>query len=232
VDASLTTALGAGFLLGLWHAMDADHVAAVSTLASQERSPARSCLLGAFWGLGHTVSLLIAGGLIIALKLQIPKDVERAAEMAVALVLVLLGGHVLLRALAAFQLHEHEHVHDGQPHSHVHWHLDRKDDHEHGHLVRLGRRPLLLGLLHGLAGSGSLMLLVLATMPSAFSAVAYVVVFGLGATAGMLVLTGLMGIPFALTADRSRTANLAIRALTGAVSLLVGVVMAWGLAGD
>lgn len=232
MDASLTAALGAGFLLGIRHAMDADHVAAVSTLASQERSPARSCLLGAFWGLGHSLSLLLAGGVVIALKLHIPKDVERAAEMAVALVLVLLGGHVLLRALAAFRLHEHEHVHDGEPHSHVHWHLGQRDDHEHAHLVRLGRRPFLLGLLHGMAGSGSLTLLVLATMPSPISAVVYIVVFALGSTAGMLLLTGLMGIPFALTARRSRTANLAVQALTGAVSLVLGIALAWNLAGD
>jgi ABC-type nickel/cobalt efflux system permease component RcnA len=232
VDASLTTALGAGFLLGLRHAMDADHVAAVSALASQERSPARSCLLGAFWGIGHGVSLLVAGSVVIALKLSISKDVERAAEMAVALVLVLLGGHVLLRALAAFQLHAHEHVHDGQPHSHMHWHVGQTGDHQHVHLVRLGRRPFLLGLLHGMAGSGSLMLLVLATMPSPISAVVYIVIFGLGAAAGMLVLTGLMGIPFALTAERSQTANLAIQALTGAVSLVVGIALACRLAGD
>src|SRR5688572_15676259 len=118
MDTSLLSALGLGLLLGLRHALDADHVAAVSTLVSQHRSVVRSCLLGAFWGAGHTLALLLAGTAVIAFKLTISPEVERGLETAVAFVLILLGGHVLLRSVGTRTLYGHTHVHDGWSHSH------------------------------------------------------------------------------------------------------------------
>ena len=143
---SLYAALGLGFVLGLRHALDADHVAAVSTLVSQHRSLARSCLLGTFWGLGHTLALLAAGVAAIALRLTISPDVEARLEQGVGCMLVALGAHVLLRSLAV-PAPRHSH---GSP------------DDGHTHLLRLAGRPFVVGLVHGMAGSAALTVLVAA----------------------------------------------------------------------
>lgn|SRR5574341_20730 len=232
MDTSLTAALGLGLLLGLRHALDADHVAAVSTLVSQHRSLARSCLLGAFWGAGHTMALLAAGVGVIAFRLTISPAMEKGLETVVALVLILLGGHVLLRSLGTWTLHGHEHSHDGYSHRHLHVHVGSEDSPGHTHLFRLGGRPFLVGVLHGMAGSAALMLLVLATIPSPLSGLLYILVFGVGSTAGMLVISGLIGIPFILTARRSETAHAAIQTLAGAASLILGLVLAWNQWGE
>ncbi len=226
MDTSLSAAIGLGFLLGVRHAMDADHVAAVSTLVSQHRSLSRACLLGAFWGVGHTAALLAAGVVTIALRFTISPEVEHALELAVACALVLLGGHVLLRSFAAWSLHAHQHEHGGGVHSHLHVHLGATDHHDHHHILRIGSRPLLLGLLHGLAGSAALMLLVAAAIPSPGGALLYVLVFGAGSTVGMLALSGLMGIPVVVTAGRSPHALTIIQALAGTASLILGVTLA------
>ena len=225
MDASLIAALGLGFLLGLRHAMEPDHVAAMSTFVSQERTLLRSCLRGAFWGMGHTAALLGAGVAVIAFKLHIPPAFERGVETVIALVLILLGGHVLLRALGALSLHSHEHVHEGVPHRHVHVHVGPDAVHDHVHLFAGARRPLLLGLLHGLGGGGALVLVVLTTLPSPAAAFLYILVFGLGSTAGMLVLSGLMGVPFALLAGNSGRAAIVLQIVVGAISIVIGMGM-------
>src|SRR6185369_13911561 len=111
VDGSLSAALGLGFLLGLRHATDVDHIAAVSTFVSRDRSVVRSCLVGTFWGAGHTVALLGAGLATIMFKLTISAEMVKTLDMTVAFVLILLGGHVVLRSLAPVRLHRHEHAH-------------------------------------------------------------------------------------------------------------------------
>jgi ABC-type nickel/cobalt efflux system permease component RcnA len=231
MDYSLTAVLGVGFLMGIRHAMEPDHVAAVSTFVSQQRSVLRSCLLGTFWGIGHTSALLIASLAVITFKVTIPPQVEKAIETVVALVLILLGGHVLLRSLSGVHLHQHEHSHDGDSHSHVHVHVGAQDAHGHIHLLRMGRWPLLVGVLHGLAGSAALMLLIVATIPSPVAALFYVLVFGIGSTGGMLALSGLIGLPFVATAGRSRMAHVAIQAVAGGVSMIIGVIALWSLRG-
>lgn len=229
MDTSLIAALGLGFLLGVRHALDADHVAAMSTFVSQDRSVLRSCLRGTFWGIGHTAALLAAGVAVVAFKLQISPALEQGIERVVGLVLVLLGGHVVLRTLGAVSLHRHEHSHGGAPHSHVHVHVGDADEHRHVHPWRGAPQPLLMGLLHGLAGSGALILLVLTTMPSPTAAVLYILVFGIGSTAGMLVLSGLIGVPFALTAGGSRGLATMLQMVVGAASILVGLLMLRGV---
>ena len=231
MDGSLTAALGVGFLLGVRHAMDADHVVAVSTLVSQHKSLLRACLLGTFWGVGHTIALMAAGLVTIAFKMTISPAVERGLEMAVALMLILLGAHVLLRCLATVHVHRHEHTHGEGTHSHLHVHVGG-DAHAHGHLLRDGARPLLVGMVHGLAGSAALMLLALATIPSPGAALLYVLVFGVGSTGGMLVLSGVIGLPFAVAAGRSQAAQRAIQVVAGLASLAFGLLMAWRLTGE
>jgi ABC-type nickel/cobalt efflux system permease component RcnA len=225
VDTSLIPALGLGFALGLRHALDPDHVAAMATLISQERGVLRSCLRGTVWGIGHTTALLAAGIVVLAFKLRIPPAVERVTEILVALVLIGLGGHVLFRTLGAISLHRHQHTHGGTAHSHVHVHIGDAAEHRHVHLWRTVPQPLLMGLLHGLAGSGALILLVLATLPSPTAAVLYVLVFGLGSTAGMLLLSGLIGVPFALALGGSRLMAAALQTIVGAATIAVGALM-------
>src|SRR5262245_32291543 len=227
MDASLITALGLGLLLGLRHALDADHVAAVSTLVSHERGLLRSCLLGAFWGAGHTLALLGAGIAVILFRLTITPGLEAALEWTVGLVLVLLGGHVLLRALGGVLVHGHEHTHDGLVHRHPHLRLGSPDA-AHVHLLRLGGRPFVIGLLHGLAGSAALTLLVLGTIPSSIGALAYILVFGIGSTAGMLLLSGLVGLPVALAVEGAHRLQTAIQVAAGVGSAALGI---WILAG-
>lgn len=227
MDVSLVTALGLGLLLGLRHALDADHVAAVSTLVARERGLARSCLLGAFWGAGHTLALLGAGVAVIVFKLTITPGLEATLERMVGVVLVLLGGHVLLRALGGLLVHGHEHSHDGVLHRHPHVHIGSPDA-AHVHLIRLGGRPFVVGLLHGLAGSAALTLLVLGSIPSPIGALVYILVFGVGSTAGMLLLSGLVGLPVALAANGGRRVETAIQVLAGVGSVALGI---WMLAG-
>jgi high-affinity nickel permease len=234
MDISITGALGIGFVLGLRHALDADHVAAVSALVTEKRTIVGSCLLGTFWDAGHTLALMAAAVVVIAFKLTIAPEVERGLELVVALVLVLLGGHVLLRCLGG-AFHSHSHAHGGQVHDHPHAHeldgTDAKTGHRHRHLrlLRLGGRPFLLGIVHGMAGSAGLMLLTLAAIPSAVGALVYVLVFGLGSTLGMLVLSGLMGVPLALSAGRSRVAQVVLQTLAGSASLVLGLWIAFEL---
>ncbi len=228
---SVTAILFTGFVLGLRHALDADHLAAMSTFVSQEASVARSALLGTFWGIGHTVALLAAGALTIAFKTAISPAVESVLESGVALVLIALGAHVCLRALAGVRVHDHAHLHDGRLHRHTHVHLGGGAVHRHVHLAAVARRPFLVGILHGLAGSAALMLLVLAAIPSPLTALCYVLVFGVGATGGMVVLSGLLGVPVALAArSQSQKAYAVLQIVAGLATTAVGIMMAFELA--
>src|SRR5262245_25463821 len=217
----LITSSGLGSLLGMRHALEPDHLAAVSTLVTGERSSAKAALLGACWGLGHTLSLVVVGGVLVLLRAEMPARVADVFELGVALMLIGLG----LRAiyLAARQgrsgpVHVHQHgrrlhVHPGAP-AHIHigaW--------------TLARRPLLVGAVHGLAGSGALTALVLATLPTAAARLVYMAVFGLGSTLGMAALSGVLGWPLARMGRHHELAR-AMSLAVGFVSTVLGV--AWG----
>src|SRR6267143_6041115 len=189
-DATLLTMLGFGLVLGLRHALDPDHLAAVSTIVSESKSLRRSSLVGTFWGMGHTLSLLLAGVLVIALKFQISARLTVWMEFVVALMLILLGIKSLLRSLRCLKVHVHRHRHDGTEHTHVHLHRPGEQHaHGHRHLVKFGARPFFIGMVHGMAGSGALMILVLATIPSAVAGLIYVAIFGMGSIGGMLLMS-------------------------------------------
>jgi len=197
-DGMLITALAVGFVLGLRHALDPDHIVAVSTIVSECKSLRRSSLVGTFWGLGHTFSLLVVGLLVIALKLNLTERVAAWMEFAVAVMLVALGMKAVATALRGWKLHAHKHEHGGPPHLHLHVHKPGEaEDHRHRHILGLGTRPFLVGMVHGLAGSAALMILVVATIPSAVAGLIYIAVFGVGGRV-LQMLIGMFSVGFGI----------------------------------
>jgi hypothetical protein len=227
MDASLLPALGLGFLLGLTHALDADHVAAVGTLVSESSGLRRSSLLGASWGLGHSLSLLVAGLLVLGLRFTIPPRFSAAAEFAVGLMLVGLGARAIWSVLREKRLHWHLDERGGIRHLHLHAHAPAGGaGHDHAHPLRLQRRPLLIGCLHGLAGSGPLTLLVLSTLSSPLAGLAYLGLFSLGSIAGMTLLSGLLSFPIAYAVRRGAAFAGQVRMVAGSISLVLGLALA------
>lgn len=228
MDGTLLTVLGLGLVLGLRHALDPDHVVAVSTIVSESKSVRRSSLVGTFWGLGHTISLLSAGVLVIALKVQISDRVAHWMEFGVALMLIILGAKTMFKSLRGWKIHVHRHAHDGSSHIHAHLHRPGTEHaHGHRHLIRSGARPFLVGLVHGMAGSAALMILVLATIPSAVAGFVYIAVFGLGSVGGMLIMSSLISLPFVLTRKRFTLLGQGLQVIVGLFSLAFGLVLVW-----
>ena len=215
----LISLLGLGFVLGLKHALDADHVAAISTIVSQTRSLRRSSLFGAFWGIGHTTTLLIIGFLILALKLAIPDKVALSFEFLVGIVLIVLGMD-LLRKVVKDRVHLHQHRHGKIIHAHLHSH--ETPSHAHSH------KPFAVGMIHGLAGSASLMLLVLATVKSILQGLLFILVFGVGSILSMMIISTVIGLPF-IFSSRSTNVNDIVKVLAGASSTLLGFATIYGI---
>lgn len=232
MDSSITAALTFGFVLGLRHALDPDHLVAVSAIVSEHKSVGRSSLVGTFWGLGHTASLLAVSVVILLLRASIPEHIALWMEIPVALMLIALGVTTTLRAMRerGWRIHSHTHAHEdaAPPHTHVHVHTG--DEHIHQHrLFRMGRRPFVVGMVHGVAGSAALTLAVLTTIPSIALGLVYIAVFGIGSIGGMLLMSALIGLPFAVTARRFSIINGGIRLFAGLFSILFGLVLAWNL---
>jgi hypothetical protein len=210
-----------GSLLGMRHALEPDHLTAVSTLVSRERSGYRAALLGVCWGIGHTLSLVVMGAALVVLRYELPAPMSDVFELLVAAMLVVLG----LRAIAqarrlgpAGPLHVHRHGRIIHRHSGVRAHL-------HVGTWTLARRPLLVGAIHGLAGSGAITALVLTTLPSTATRLIYMTVFGLGSTLSMAALSGLLGWPLARFGTDHTVAR-GVSLLVGCVSTTLGLW--WG----
>jgi sulfite exporter TauE/SafE len=212
-----------GLLLGLKHAFDSDHLIAVSTIVSRVRSPWRSLWIGLFWGVGHTATLLAVGVLVLGMKTQISEPISLSLECLVGIVLVGLGLATLYDCRRK-RLHAHVHTHDGAVHMHFHTHADTAA-HQHPHPLRVGCKPLLIGMVHGLAGSAALMLLVLTTIPSPVLGLFYIGIFGLGSVIGMGVISLLMGVFFSLATDRLQHFDRGLRMAVGALSTAFGAWM-------
>lgn len=214
-----------GSLLGMRHALEPDHLAAVSTLVTSERSSFRAALLGACWGLGHTLALVVVGAVLVLLRAEMPPRITDVFEFFVALMLIGLGLRAIHQATregtsGPARAHRHrgvEHVHrSGVPHVHIGaW--------------TLARRPLLVGAVHGLAGSGALTALVLATLPTTAAQLAYVGLFALGSTVGMAALSGLLGWPLARLGAHRRVVR-AVTLMVGCASTLLGLFWGYPLA--
>jgi ABC-type nickel/cobalt efflux system permease component RcnA len=210
-----------GVLLGMRHAFEPDHLAAVSTLVTEERGARRAAALGALWGVGHSAALLAVGLALALLGSEMPPRLADVFELGVAVMLVLLGIRGVRRALALGRTGSPtRHAHAGLVHEH-----QGPADHLHVGRWTFARRAFIVGVVHGLAGSGSLTALVVASLPTTGARIAYVALFGVGSIGGMAVLSGLAGLPLGRLARHPRAAR-AIIASTGVVSLAVGV--AWG----
>jgi high-affinity nickel-transport protein len=189
-----------GFLLGLRHATDADHVVAVTTIVARERTLRRAAWIGALWGIGHTLTVFTVGGAIIAFRLVIPPRLGLALEFGVAMMLITLGFTNLRTSTTA---HAHPHAQDF--------------DH---------RRPIIIGTVHGLAGSAAVAILVLAAIPQTLWALAYLFVFGVGTIAGMMLVTVIIAAPAMYASERLARLHGGIRLAAGALSIIFGLLLA------
>lgn len=221
-NASVLSLLLLGFALGLQHATEADHLAAVSTIVAERKNLLSSAILGGFWGIGHTLSLLAVGALVIFFKLQISENTEAKLEAIVGAMLVILGLNVLRKIFFGKEkLHVHEHTHNGHTHIHVHGHDGEKE--ESHHFLKFSPRSVLIGMIHGLAGSAALMLLIVPTIESPSVALAYILIFGCGSIGGMMAMSFLIGLPFRFTAKNLHGLNKIIRFAAGIFSFGLGL---------
>lgn len=225
----MTAILLLGFVIGMQHAFEADHLAAVSVLVSRKRGFREMGRHGAIWGLGHTVALVLLGGAVLLSPWTLPESFEPALELLVGLLLVGLGGHLLYR-LWRDRVHVHAHRHDGEVHLHAHSHRDdpqphRESEHDHEHPDH-GWKTLLVGLTHGAAGSAALTVFVAASLESATVGLVYIALFGLGSILGMAALSAAIAVPLTATATRLTWANRAIQVTVAVVSIAIGLRLA------
>ncbi len=250
-----------GFFLGMRHATDPDHVIAVSTIVSRQRNIGRSAMIGAFWGVGHTLTILLVGAAIILFNLVIPPRLGLTMELSVGVMLIVLG---LMNVVSFFRslagppaqanaapaaqsnqapavTHSHAHSHGDYIHSHAHGHSPEQHPHRPDQTPlsyldrtfgRLGLyqyiRPLVVGIVHGLAGSAAVALLVLTTIRDARWAVAYLVVFGIGTIAGMMLITMSLASTIRIIGrGRSHRFAQALAMASGLLSVLFGLFVAY-----
>lgn len=226
---SAVSILSGGLVIGIKHAFEADHLAAVSTIVSQRKNTLNSLLIGGVWGLGHTVSLMIAGIGVIFLNIQIERY-KNILEFGVALMLIGLGANVLIKLVRGGRLHYHVHSHGSYTHIHPHIHENKPEpDPNSHHGLRLSIRPLLIGIVHGLAGSAALMLLVLSQIQSTTLAFGYIIIFGVGSIGGMMLMSLVFSLPARFTTGHFKRTHLAVQAAAGLFSLLVGLSLAYEL---
>jgi len=241
-----------GFFLGTRHATDPDHVIAVSTIVSRERSIAKAGLIGVLWGCGHTLAIVAVGAGIILFGLAIPARAGLTMEFSVGLMLILLG---VLNLTGAMQwitekfspahpsvTGEHAHLHEHDSRVHFHWHSHAPAADHHGAslappgwlrrpLARLGLfhalRPLFVGIVHGLAGSAAVALLVLSTIHDPQWAVLYLLIFGIGTIAGMMLITAALALPFSFAGSRFAWLNRGFVIGSGLLSLSFGLFVCY-----
>ncbi len=209
----LITLLGLGFVLGLKHAFDADHIVAVSTIVSQTKSLKKSSLAGAIWGVGHTTTLFLVGLVILIFKLAIPDKLALSFQFTAGVVLVVLGVDVLRKVIKE-KFHLHKHQHGDRVHTHLHPHKE-SPLHDHTH------KSFVVGTIHGLAGSAALMLLVLTAVKSIFQGLLYILIFGVGSIVGMLIVSGIIALPFLLSAKFDKI-NKIVKIFSGTISIVLG----------
>jgi high-affinity nickel permease len=251
----LLSILAVGFFLGMRHATDPDHVIAVTTIVSNQRSSPRAALIGAFWGFGHTLTIFVVGTGIILFNLVIPVRVGLSMELSVAVMLIILGlvnVAGFLRMLPGESArHEEDKDKDEVVHSHPHSHGDYVHNHSHVHhseahspnleqpsLAWMDRvfgklgvyqylRPFVVGIVHGLAGSAAVALLVLTTIRNVHWAIAYLLIFGVGTIAGMMVITMSIASAFTIVGKGREKFSRRLALASGVLSLCFGLFVAY-----
>jgi hypothetical protein len=241
-----------GFLLGMRHATDPDHVIAVSTIVSRECSILKAALIGVLWGCGHTITIVAVGAGIILFGMAIPARVGLTMEFSVGLMLILLGVLNLTGAMRWLTQKfspshpkvtgDHAHLHEHNSHLHLHWHSHGPAGEHHGEsaalparlrapFARLGvfhtLRPLFVGIVHGLAGSAAVALLVLSTIRDSRWAVLYLLIFGVGTIAGMMFITAAIALPFSFAGYKFAWLNRGLITASGLVSLAFGLFICY-----
>src|SRR6266511_693679 len=224
---SIVAVVAIGGLLGLRHAFEPDHLAAVSTLATRPggRRLWSAARLGLIWGLGHTVTVGAVALLVIAVGVQLPAELWPAAELLVAVLLILLGGMVIWRYVRG-RWHMHAHAHTAAaPHFHLHSHAD-DPSHAHTHAIVGARRSLGFGIAHGLAGSGAIAALLVAAVPDTTSRLVYFAAFSAGTIVGMLGVSMTLSVLVRLAAERSARWATMLHVGAAVMSVVAGVVLA------
>jgi high-affinity nickel-transport protein len=248
----LLSILAVGFFLGMRHATDPDHVIAVTTIVSDQRNSMRAALIGAFWGVGHTLTIFIVGAGIILFNLVIPVRVGLGMELSVAIMLIVLGlanvaGFLRSMPAASMRGHDGEQVVHSHPHSHGdlihhHTHAHHPEGHppspDHARLAWMDRmfgkvglyrylRPLVVGVVHGLAGSAAVALLVLTTIRNVHWAIAYLLIFGVGTIAGMMLITMSIASAFTMVGKGRRKFSRRLALASGVLSVAFGLFIAY-----
>jgi sulfite exporter TauE/SafE len=219
-----------GFLIGLQHALEADHIAAVASLASGKTGIRRIARHGAIWGIGHALALSAFGGAVYALKLNLEGTLASRLEFVVGVMLVGLGARVLYR-LWRDRVHFHVHRHPaGDAHFHAHSHAGdvadhRRSKHLHFHPEGSWKSSLSVGMMHGIAGSAALVALTASTASSATTGLMFMALFGLGSVLGMAALSAVIAVPLTLTAKTLTWANRGLQLVAGAVALGFGLMI-------
>lgn len=217
-----------GFLLGLQHALEADHIAAVASLTADKKGVRNIIRHGAVWGLGHALVLGAFGGAVYALELTLSERLASGLEFVVGIMMVLLGAR-LIYVLLRDRIHFHTHRHAaGDVHFHAHSHAGDVQDHRssahaHAHPAGGWRRSLAVGMMHGLAGSAALVALAASTAPSVSLGVAFMVLFGVGSIAGMALFSAVIAVPLSYTALTLTWATRGFQALAGLFAIAIGL---------
>lgn len=236
VQSGLFAVLSFGFLLGLKHATDADHVVAVANIVDKERNIWHSIWLGASWGAGHSVPLLILGTIVVIAKdiaLHRYETFAAYLEIGVGIMLIYLGISAAWNVLRG-NIHIHQHNHGAGPHIHVHTSHAPQDSHQgakplHNSFFILGRpvfrvRSFAIGIVHGLAGSAAVMVALLPTIDSTLAGLGYIFLFSIGTVLAMSALTIILALPFKISAAR-QTLNRAITMAAGTLSIAIGAIV-------
>jgi hypothetical protein len=226
--------LSLGFLLGMRHALETDHLAAIASLVTRSGSMGDTIRQGAVWGAGHTLTLFVFGSLVLLLNVAMPENLAQMLEFAVGLMLVGLGIDVL-RCLMRDRIHFHVHRHaGGQRHFHAHSHAGERvhaavHHHHHDNQGRFPLRALFVGVMHGMAGSAALILLTLQSVHSPLTGMVYILLFGVGSIAGMAALSVVIAVPLRYSAAGLTWLHNGLQAVIGVATLAVGGMMAYDI---